>query len=52
MKSKWICLVCAEKSLTKKDLIDHLKNHYDEASYTVDESQAQLEELGVDKPWE
>lgn len=50
-KSKWKCCVCSEKFLTKKELIEHLKEEFEDADETVSRVQDQLEDLGVRNPY-
>lgn len=41
------CKICSEKFTSKKRLIEHLKDEYENAYYTVDLAVDQLEDLGV-----
>lgn len=50
--NKWICDDCSELFKTKKELVEHLKNVFDEATETADRTIDQLESLGVSDPYE
>lgn len=47
MKKKWTCYICGTTFALKRDLVDDLKGHFEEATQEADEAVALLEELGV-----
>jgi len=51
IKTKWKCDVCDEEFKTKKELVEHLKSEFEEATETVDRAVGQLESLGVKHPY-
>lgn len=51
-KKEWICEECNKKYRRKKDLVECLKEHLDEAGQTEDVCVNQLEDIGIENPWE
>lgn len=51
MKKKWQCFECGKIFKLKRDLVEHLKDEFEEANIICDEVAGQLEELGVKEPW-
>ena len=45
------CNICAHSVKTKKDLIQHLKDEFEDATYTADQAVNQLDELGIKNPF-
>jgi len=51
MTKWWECDVCGEQFKRKRDLVEHLKEHFEEADETVSRVVEQLESIGVDNPY-
>ena len=50
-KKEWICDECHTKYRLKRDLVECLKEHMDEAGMTEDTCVNQLEDMGIENPW-
>lgn len=46
-KKEWSCYECGEQFKTKKALIEHLKEEFEDATNIADGVVFQLEELGI-----
>lgn len=51
-KTKWLCEECHTYFKTKRELIDDLKDHFEEARQIADYCSYYLEELGITNPYE
>lgn len=50
-KKKWVCQSCGDSFKTKGELVEHLKDDFENATTDADWAVGQLEDLGVD-PYE
>jgi hypothetical protein len=50
-KTKWVCEECGAEFKTKKALIEHLIDEFEEATQTADSVADQLESLGIENPY-
>lgn len=51
MKNKWHCEECGYVHKTKRELVEDLKQHFEEASQTMDYCSGTLEDLGIKNPF-
>ena len=51
-KNKYFCEECSSNCKTKKEFIECLKDHINDASVTLDYCVEELEEMGIENPYE